>query len=175
MAKKLKWFENNFDFFLVEKRYLKKNYPGLHYKEADGILILTGLINFRAKYRDIPIEDFYQIRLVFPNNYPKELPTAFEIGNKIQQDFHTNSYDRTLCLGADAELYKIFNQNRTIKNYIENILIPYLYSYSHLVKYGFLPFGELSHGGKGLIEYYENIGYSGNMLPCIPGLSCHRG
>jgi hypothetical protein len=33
----------------------------------------------------------------------------------------------------------------------------YLYSYSYLEKYGKLPFGDLSHGGQGLREFYSEL------------------
>jgi len=36
-------------------------------------------------------------------------------------------------------------------------VIPYLYSYSYKCTYGYLPFGELSHGWLGVLEYYKDL------------------
>jgi hypothetical protein len=45
----------------------------------------------------------------------------------------------------------------TITGFIDKCLIPYLYGYSYFEKHGYLPFGELAHGGHGIIDDYKRL------------------
>jgi hypothetical protein len=36
--------------------------------------------------------------------------------------------------------------------FVERCLVPYLYGYSYFERYSNLPFGELSHGGEGVLQ-----------------------
>lgn len=56
------------------------------------------------------------------------------------------------------ELYQALDYtNPSLVGFIEELLVPYLYSYSYFEKTSRMPFGELSHGGKGITEYYQQL------------------
>ena len=94
--------------------------------------------------------------MMVPSDYPENIPRAWELDNRIPDDFHKYD-DLSLCLGAPLEVIKKIDQKNNLCGFIELLLIPYLYSYSFLEKYGNLPYGELSHGGLGIHESYQGI------------------
>lgn len=145
-------------FFANEQRYIADKFPDLHYQIKEGYVIIIGLLNFTTLYAEKELSDSYKICIEFPHNYPEETPVAVELEGKISKDFHTFS-NQTLCLGTPMEIRSIFNKERTIKNFLENLLLPYLFQFSYKTKYGKLPIGERSHGMPGIYEFYkEKIG-----------------
>ena len=157
MAQPIEWYLLNYDFYLEEQKFICSNYPQLHYKETeDGELILIGNLDFQAVYKKKNISASYTLIVSFPSDYPKNLPIINETRNKIDPEFHTN-YDGTLCLGVVTEIMEIFNQKPTIENFIESILIPYLYAHASYKLYGIMPWGERSHGKQGIVEYYSEL------------------
>lgn len=125
-------------------------------KRIDGLWRIWGLLGFAGEFSDQLIEDEYAILMVVPNDYPKNLPRVWETENRIPLDFHKYT-NESLCLGAPLAIKKIFYEKPTLNGFVQNCLIPYLYSYSFYAKYGNMPFGELSHGTKGIYEYYREL------------------
>ena len=136
---------------------LREKYPGLyltyHNKAAWSI---SGLLYFVASYEGQEIEDKYSIELLVWNNFPNSIPLAKEIGGRIPKTFHHYENDG-LCLGAPLAIRQTFRQEPTLLGFTNNCLIPYLYSFSYKSQYGKMPFGELSHGSQGLLEYYQSV------------------
>jgi hypothetical protein len=152
------WYQQMRGFFANEQRYIAENFPDLHYHIEEGFVIIKGEINFTTSYAEKEISDSYKICIEFPHNYPEETPVALELQGKIPSEFHTFS-NKILCLGTPMEIRSIFNKERTINNFLENLLLPYLFQYSYKSKYGELPIGERSHGMPGIYEFYkEKIG-----------------
>lgn len=144
---------------LVEKHYyeLISIYPGLILeKKVDDCWRVSGILKFEKSYNEVIIGDEYAIEIYISQYYPHEPPVVFERGNRIPRDFHKLE-DNALCLGAPLELRMKFSQTPTLLAFVDNFVIPYLYSYSYFEKYGSMPFGELSHGGKGILEYYFSV------------------
>jgi hypothetical protein len=59
---------------------------------------------------------------------------VWEIGGKIGKEYH-HFFDGTLCLGTYIEVYRKFSPSPNIRNFIESLLIPYLYRYSYIQKF----------------------------------------
>jgi hypothetical protein len=164
-------------------------------QQEDGFLI-DGMVYFRASYNGLEeIMDGYEISIKITNNYPNELPVTKEIGGRIPKRFHTFQ-DQTLCLGAPLALRLAMATDDHLLGYIEKLIIPFLYSFSYREKFGKLPYGELAHGAKGIMDYYQELfktselymamgllqilgsnNYRGHLLcPCRSGLrlrNCH--
>jgi hypothetical protein len=135
---------------------LKSKYPSLSLlKSASGELLIKGILVFSASYDEISIEDEYEIEITIPRDYPDALPVAKEIGGRIPGDFHHNP-DGTLCLSAPLEVKKKFSHRAFLLGFVEDLLIPFLYSYSFKVKYERMPFGELPHGIEGILKDYKD-------------------
>jgi hypothetical protein len=125
-------------------------------KDEKGHWSVQGLLKFTAEYNGYRINDEYLIKVDIPDEYPDKIPEVQEIGNRIPQDFH-HYQDGSLCLGARLAVKQKFRHKATLAGYVDNCLIPYLYSFSYKSKFGKMPFGELAHGGKGILEYYKDL------------------
>ncbi len=90
------------------------------------------------------------------DEYPDVLPKIFEIGHRIPKTFH-HLLDYSLCLGAPLAIKQKFKKDPTLLGFVNNCAIPYLYSFSYKSKFGEMPFGELSHNGLGILEYYQEL------------------
>lgn len=132
---------------------LLRAYPGLRLAPSEpGVVRLTGSLAFTmeaaAKAR---INDTYEIELFVPDSFPDDVPLVRETGTRIRKDFHRLK-DGFFCLGAPTRLKLTLASPPTLRGFVEHCVIPYLYSYSHLIQYGELPFGELAHGADGLLD-----------------------
>lgn len=150
------WHLDNSDLFEKEKLSTLEMYPKLKYIVDNDIVKLSGTLEFNASFNNQEISDTYLILIVFPKDYPESVPDSFETGDKIPDDYHKN-HDKSLCIAPPLDLIQKFLSDPCILNYINNLLIPYLYRYSYIQKYGKAPFGEYSHGALGLIEYYFEL------------------
>lgn len=134
----------------------KNKYTGLTLTLKDETVTITGPLRFAASYDGVSITDTYDIEIILPDDYPKTPPSARETRGKIPGDFH-KLHNGKLCLASPLETRKQFIRQADILGYIENLLVPYLYCYSHKLKYNFLPYGDLSHGESGLFEACREI------------------
>ena len=92
------------------------------------------------------------------------MPLVKEVGGKIANlskkldcnliDLHVNVSDGTLCLTIDKREDEYFSNGFEIREFVKNLLEPFLYWISHLDKYGKAPWGEYAHGNLGYLELY---------------------
>lgn len=136
---------------------VSRKHRGLRLQEReDGSGLVTGELHFIASYKGESLEDMLSIELKIPTDYPKELPMVKEIGGRIPQNFHHHDQG-TLCLGVLLEMKMKFQKNPTLLGFIDEQIIPFLYSFSYCEKNGKMPFGEFSHDGEGIIQYYQQL------------------
>lgn len=134
---------------------LRDSYSSLEgFQGGDGEWIIEGTLSFSAEYDGQRIKDSFSIKMIVPSNYPENLPVVWETGDRISQDFHSYS-NKSLCLGFPNAVREVFLNKPSLLGFVENCLIPYLFAFSYFDKYKKMPFGELSHGGKGVLEYYQ--------------------
>lgn len=139
---------------------VEQRYPGLRLKSCDnGYAIYSGKIAFTADYEGRGlIDDEFEVEVIFPLTVTDKVPKAKEIGGRIPHDFDFHVYpDGRMCLGAPLGLRRKYIEQPTLHAFIDDMLIPFLYSFSFKEKHGYMPFGELSHGGKGIAEYYREF------------------
>lgn len=148
-----KWDKIGLREFLLEN-------PGMKImKETDTCLTLTGKYNLIAiKSGQHYINDFYDLKIEVPHNFPYEIPTVIETAGRIPRDgdHHINWYNigkDNLCLGSRIRILSEIAKEPTIKGFIKNCVDPFLYSIS-IEKF---VFGELTHGYEGILEDYKNI------------------
>jgi hypothetical protein len=136
---------------------LASKFTKLHLEKGpDKLWHIWGLLGFAGEFSGQLIEDEFAILMIVPNDYPKNLPQVWETENRIPSDFHKYT-NKSLCLGAPLAVKATFYEEPTLSCFVHNCLIPYLYSYSFYSRNGSLPFGELSHGIKGIYEYYREL------------------
>lgn len=185
---------NNCNEIFKQFEELRASYPGLSIRECEHHIEISGMLDFSATYNEIVIEGIFDILIQVPFDYPKTLPVVWEVGGRVSEFFH-HFVDHSLCLGSELSMRIKLSDTPTLITYVQDLVIPYLYSYRHYELYGLLPYGELSHGAQGILEAYsEQFGtdspevtirllealikpYRGHHLcPCGRGLkvrSCH--
>jgi len=144
----------------LEEQVVEANrkFSGLRLNESqEGKYSVTGILEFWSSYHDKEIEDAYNIEILIPDDYPETVPRSRSVDGKVPKEFHTYRENMTFCTGAPLREKFIFFENPVLISYIEKLLIPYLFSYSCLLKYGELPYGELRHGAPGILEFYKKL------------------
>lgn len=136
-----------------------------------GKLQIRGGVGFSIKHGAHIIEDCYQLALDIPDDYPASPPFVYEIEGKIPEDFDHFMKAGNFCLGVPVEVRRQFAQHRNLLCFIEDQIIPYLFTYSYKRDHGTLPFGERSHGTIGLIEYYSEF-LETSVITCMKLIKC---
>jgi hypothetical protein len=151
----MSWYEKLREFFYSEQKAIQEKYPALHFNIKDDEMHLTGELFFRAIYDDKLIDDSYSVDILFPDDYPDDVPVVRELGNKIGEDYH-HYLDGTLCLGIPTEVCRIFFEAPNILNFIERLLIPFFYRYSYIQEFHEAPFADCSHGWSSVVEWHRD-------------------
>jgi hypothetical protein len=136
---------------------LSFNFPKISLqKEKSGPWLIRGEFNFSSEYSGRRIDDSYFLEMLATEDYPDVLPKVHEVGERIPRDFH-HYQDGSLCLGTPLAIRMNFKKEPTLTGFVYKCVIPYLYSFSYKSKFGKMPYDELSHGGKGILEYYKEL------------------
>lgn len=160
--------ENQIDLINQQFQALIKEYPDLNLKWGEGSSAeIFGRISFVAKYFSVTIQDEYQIKFLVSEEFPHIPPEAWETGGKIRKSYHHLFKDGRLCVGVETEVRRLFRKNPTLINYVEKILIPYLFSYSYYEQYRRMPYGDRSHGEAGIVEFYKELFKVGDLLSLL--------
>jgi hypothetical protein len=133
--------------------------------EPNGILI-KGILDFSGRGNDQLINDSFEIQILVPELFPDLPPSTKEVGGRIPDTFH-HYEDGSLCLGTPLHIRMTFLQSPTLLSYIQDLVIPYFFSFCYWKKFGRMPFGELSHGRKGIMEYYREVFASSSDMVVI--------
>jgi hypothetical protein len=133
-------------------------YPDLSLRPiVNGVMRLTGTLAFSADAKGLErIDDAYEVEIIVPPSFPRELPLVKETAGRIPKDFHTND-DGRLCLGSPVRQHLELKKSPTLSGFMEHCVIPYLYGFSFREKHGQLPFGELEHGMKGIRQDFAEV------------------
>lgn len=136
---------------------LVQKYNGLVLcEDMPGQWVIRGDLQFQATFNGVTIGDLFSILIRIPRDYPNTPPSTEETGGRIPRDFHSHM-DRSLCLGTPLLIRTKFFKDPRLLPFVEQQLIPFLYSFRHWQDYGKMPYGEFSHGGKGVLECYQEL------------------
>ena len=126
---------------------VQAKHPGLELVlDANGRLHVRGVVGFTVEHDDRTVSDAYEIDLRVPPDFPDSPPIAFETAGKIQEEFEHFMDDGSLCLGASAEIRWKFAKHQDLLQFIDEQVVPYLFSHSYNREFREMPFGERAHG-----------------------------
>ena len=139
--------------------YLEINYPALQLLK-DKII---GNILISREYKGKKVNEDFNIEINLFSNINSMLPIVKCTDSKMDliakklrinmDELHINP-DGSFCLMINIDEEEYFNNKKfNIKDFFENLLIPYLFWISYYYKYGEKPWGEYSHGIYGVFEY----------------------
>jgi hypothetical protein len=122
-----------------------------------GELVVAGTLAFQSHNPSCgSIEDAFEIEIRVPTDFPRSVPRVRETGARIDRSFH-HFQDGSLCLGSPLRLQLTVSRHRTLTGFVEKCVVPYLVGFIVHKKTGGMPFGELEHGGPGLVHDYREI------------------
>lgn len=100
----------------------------------------------------------HNIQMEIPKSYPRELPLVFELGEKKIKNFpHINPDKKgSFCLGTEMDLRKMLKPKYSLVRYVQ-LVAEFLGTYKYYNEYGIFPYGDRSHGEKGIIEAYKDL------------------
>lgn len=110
----------------------------------------------------------------YPNCYessPGKILSHAKKANQAPHDMHINS-DGSLCLAPPQDLDMRFSETFSLEIFIENYLIPFLFSQTHFRKTGDWPWPPAGHGASGPLEWYWK--YKGNELKTATKLTARH-
>lgn len=144
---------------IIEEQVQKtlKRFPELVLSKVGNDILLSGKFNINCEWLNEHIIDEYKVTIIIPDNYPEELPVIRETNRRIPLNYGHVYRDGELCLAPDDEIKLSLGKSFTLDKWIDNFVIPYFFGYSYFVKYGVMPFGERSHGVKGIREFYKDF------------------
>jgi len=135
-------------------------YHGLVLTRVGEMHFLRGPLEFHAEYEGKEVRDTFEVEISILQDYPDSIPLTWETGGRIPPEYHKLG-GGALCFAAPFEVRRRFAARPTLHGYIQDLLVPYLFAFSYKERYGTMPFGELAHGGEGILQYYcELLGVS---------------
>ena len=160
------------DALVPQMERVQERFPNLSltWREYPGFVV-TGTLDFVMNCRGCDIRDQYRLEIWILGDYPESVPIVFELDGRVDRSFNHFMSFGNLCLGAPIEVRMKFSRNPTLIRFLEDLVVPYLASWSHLRDHGRLPFGELAHGPRGLLEYFGEV-FGTNRISTL-GLLAH--
>ena len=145
---------------------LRGRYQGLtRVRETENAVVVSGMLPFEASTDGHEtIADAFEIDLIVPVNYPKELPWVLETCGRISDAYEHVYTNGKLCLAVPTEERLIFARDPCLRGFVTNLVIPYCYGYCYWERHGIHPFGEQEHGGAGIVRFYiDRLGLAGEL------------
>lgn len=145
------WYTDNPELFKRDIKFVRQHFPDVN------ILKLNDKIRLRGPF---PVFDnsgrtlrTYDLRVVFPHNYPAWVPDVFmrELNVKWIADRHIYK-DGRACLCLPFEIPRIFKNGVSFEEFYENLLRYWLIGQAGYDANGEWPFPARSHGKAGVAE-----------------------
>lgn len=146
--------ENRWRIIDQIKSVTKKYQKLIYWQTVNGNFILQGRLEFFANENGHIVKDAFDIKILVPADYPNSLARVWEIGNRIPKRYHINP-DSTLCIGTQIEVEYALSDNNSLIEFVEQILIKYLFGFAVWERTGKFLFGERKHGAEGILEFYQ--------------------
>lgn len=150
----------------------QSRYPNLELlRYPSGERRVRGCVDFSIEHDSHMIEDYYNLEFKILDDYPASPPFVFEPEGKIPKDFDHFMVAGNFCLGAPVEVRRRFADHKNLLRFIEDQVIPYLFTYSYKRDHGKMPFGDLLHGATGLLQYYTEF-FGTSLVEAMKLLKC---
>lgn len=136
---------------------LIEKYPGLNIIKQSDNYVISGLVKLDHLYADVRMTGVFELEIKVSDDFPNTLPVVRELTEKIDKKYPHLYSNGQFCLASNMELKIYFSKNRDIGIFVDDYIIPYLYTYCYYEEYGVYPYGERSHGMKGDLEYLKEL------------------
>ena len=150
----MKWWQLDPSLLADIRNCINEHYPDLKLKELDDGVEILGKWSVYGK--EHLIRD-YEIKIMFPDDYPKKPPKVMEVGGAIPptKDHHVN-LDGSACLFASPERWEKWPLGAPFANFMLGPVTEFFFSQAYHQLTNSWPFGEWSHGDTGIVEFFAN-------------------
>lgn len=131
-------------------------YPNLHfYPQGDRVLV-RGMLPILHEREEL---DRYAVEIVLLADYPDILPLVFEVGGRVPRDadHHINRETGEACLFVPDERWRVCPPSMGFLEFLDGPVRSFFLGQSLFRLTGEWPFGQRSHGGDGIREYYSEL------------------
>lgn len=163
-----------------DKEWLQAHYPSLKVHVKDKKLFeIIGSLRFSMAFsgegkpyvidpppnnnEGVKIEDEYKVRIELRGSEFSNLPQVYESDDRLEkivrdrnlklEDLHINP-SGAACLCIQQEETDNLPSGFNLKDFFNNLVIPFFYAQSYFEKNNTWPWGQYSHGVWGLVEWY---------------------
>ena len=136
---------------------IKEKYPMLEMTKDKCSYIFSGEFFLNHYFEDVRMTGKFELQISVPVDFPLTLPKVKELSHYINRNYPHIYQNGQFCLASDLELKMFFSQDVDISSFIDQYVIPYLYTYRFYEEYGVYPYGERSHGTMGDLEYLKDL------------------
>lgn len=144
------------DQLLEQAQEVVDAHPDLCLVPGDDGVVLSGRYILDGIYNDAPYYDEFELEMRVPWGYPSDLPAVKELSGRIMKSKYEHVFEEGfLCLGATCDLIDRLQMSHSLLEYLDDVIPSYLFGFLYFEEYGVPPFGERSHGFKGLKEAYK--------------------
>lgn len=143
---------------------LLRKYPDLVIMESnDSLIRLHGEILVHRILNEFSLHKTYVIDIYVPLN-SEELPYIVDSGNAIKSTYHHCYTNGKLCLETDSKIQIRFINGFNLIEWMDEFVEPYFVSYEYYQLYGEFPNGERQHGILGVMESYQDLLHSKDLV-----------
>lgn len=103
---------------------------------------------------DIP--EAFHLEIEVSREHPRVVPRAFETAGRIPRSYH-KLVGNAFCLSSRLRLAIAVHRTPDLCAFFERFVVPYLYRYAHLEKFGTEPWPDLPHEEAGLLKDYMKL------------------
>lgn len=167
----MSWYQDNENLLIDVKDSISRLGQPLRIRFVCGQLQIVGTWKIHHQGEEI---DSYHIKIVFPDNYPVELPRVFETGNRIprSRDRHLTPHrDWEACLFVSTARWEVWPIGASLYEFFSGPVTDFFISQSYFDAYGVWPFGDYFHGADGQIQYLRKKLNLTTKIPIEPVLN----
>lgn len=149
------WFEENPSLLSAMQAATKSVYPHLHFSIRGQGVYVTG--SFPVRQDDAEIDRF-QIEIQLPANFPGGIPRVRETGRRIPRIADRHMYpDGTACLFVDEDWIMANPEGTDWLTFLNGPVLNFFIGQCLVEAGAGWPFGERSHGARGILECYAGL------------------
>ena len=102
--------------------------------------------------------DRYQVKITVSDDFPRSLPVVFETAGRIPPDADHHMYGNgSACLFAPGERWRYWPTGSRFVDFLDGPVRSFFIGQALFELTGEWPFGQRSHGAKGIIEAYGEM------------------
>ncbi len=149
------WHQRNPEMVEEIRAGLRRGYPNLHlFLEPDHSSEVRGTYPVLSPVGRVL--DRYQVSIQLPVGFPRSLPVVRETGGRIpwKPDYHVNA-NGTACVLLPDDRWRCFPETAPFVQFLDGPVHDYFLGQSLVAVGEDWPFGQWSHGRKGIAEYYR--------------------